>query len=109
MSAGQFVIFWSTLMQASLPNISKNKTRLGFTARYVPASVQVYPNTKTVNEYGTVLDLEKFGVVLVSGEDVYKHNAVRTESERGYRFVIPGNEAPPAAAAPLHADPVSAS
>jgi non-haem Fe2+, alpha-ketoglutarate-dependent halogenase len=87
MSAGQFVIFWSTLMHSSLPNISKNKTRLGFTARYVPACVKVYPDTKTVNEYGTVLDLEKYGVVLVSGVDAYKHNRLRTQSERGYSFV----------------------
>jgi non-haem Fe2+, alpha-ketoglutarate-dependent halogenase len=87
MRAGQFVIFWSTLMHSSLPNISRTKTRLGFTARYVPACVKVYPDTTTVNEYGTVLDLEKYGVVLVSGQDAYKHNRVRTESERGYSFV----------------------
>jgi non-heme Fe2+,alpha-ketoglutarate-dependent halogenase len=87
MNAGQFVIFWSTLMHASLPNISKSKTRLGFTARYVPACVKVYPDTKTVNEYGTVLDLEKYGVVLVSGQDVSRHNRLRMNSERGYSFV----------------------
>jgi non-heme Fe2+,alpha-ketoglutarate-dependent halogenase len=90
MSAGQFVIFWSTLMHASLPNISRSKTRLGFTARYLPACVKVYPDTKTVNEYGTVLDLEKYGVVLVSGQDSYKHNRLRTTSERGYNFVSAG-------------------
>ena len=88
MRAGQFVIFWSTLMHASLPNTSKNKTRLGFTARYVPACVRVYPGTATVNEYGTVLDLEKYGVVLVAGQDVYKHNRIRTDSERGYNFAM---------------------
>ncbi len=86
MRAGQFVIFWSTLMHSSLPNSSKNKTRLGFTARYVPTCVKVYPNTTTVNEYGTVLDLERYGVVLVAGRDVHKHNRVRAVSERGYRF-----------------------
>lgn len=86
MRAGQFVIFWSTLMHASLPNVSKNKTRLGFTARYLPTCVKVYPGTKEVNEYGTVLDLEKYGVVLVSGQDSYGHNRVRTESERGFSF-----------------------
>lgn len=94
MFAGQFVIFWSTLMHASLPNISKNKTRLGFTARYVPACVKIYPDTTTVNEYGTVLDLEKYGVVLVSGQDAYKHNRIRTENERGYRFVMPADASP---------------
>lgn len=88
MYAGQFVIFWSTLMHASLPNVSKSKTRLGFTARYVPSCVKVYPGTTTVNEYGTILDLEKFGVVQVAGHDHYKYNRVRTDSERGYRFVM---------------------
>jgi non-haem Fe2+, alpha-ketoglutarate-dependent halogenase len=92
MHAGQFVIFWSTLMHASLPNVSKNKTRLGFTARYVPTCVEVYPGTKTVNEYGTVLDLAQYGVVLASGQDVYKHNQVRTDSARGYRFVTPTDD-----------------
>jgi non-heme Fe2+,alpha-ketoglutarate-dependent halogenase len=98
-------------MHASLPNVSKNKTRLGFTARYVPACVQVYPGTTTVNEYGTVLDLEKYGVVLVSGEDAYKHNRVRTQSERGYRFTLEDEDSPQmiAAAPSLHADRVSAS
>jgi non-heme Fe2+,alpha-ketoglutarate-dependent halogenase len=99
MYAGQFVIFWSTLMHASLPNVSKNKTRLGFTARYVPACVQVYPGTKTVNEYGTVLDLENYGVVLVSGEDDYKHNRVRTESARGFKFDKAREFAPQSSAA----------
>ncbi len=109
MSAGQFVIFWSTLMHASLPNVSKNKTRLGFTARYVPTCVQVYPGTKTVNEYGTVLDLAKFGVVLVSGQDEYQHNSVRTHSERGFRFAIGGDDSPQAAAPRSEPDRVTAS
>ena len=86
MRAGQFVIFWSTLMHASLPNISKNKTRLGFTARYLPTCVKVYPGTTEINEYGTVMDLQKYGVVIVSGRDTYNHNRVRTASERGYSF-----------------------
>jgi non-heme Fe2+,alpha-ketoglutarate-dependent halogenase len=109
MRAGQFVIFWSTLMHASLPNVSKNKTRLGFTARYVPAAVKVYPGTKTVNEYGTVLDLAKYGVVLVSGEDVHKYNSVRTHSERGYEFVMAADHSPREAAAGSMPDRASAS
>lgn len=86
MNAGQFVIFWSTLMHSSLPNTTKNKTRLGFTARYIPACVQVYPNTDTIDEYGTVLSLDKYGVVIVSGHDSSEHNRVRSASERGYKF-----------------------
>jgi len=109
MSAGQFVIFWSTLMHASLPNISKNKTRLGFTARYVPTCVKVYPGTTTVNEYGTVLDLDKYGVVLVSGQDDYGHNRVRIDSERGYSFAMKDDDVPRQSAASLDAGRVGAS
>lgn len=86
MEAGQFVIFWSTLMHSSFPNISEKKTRLGFTARYVPTCVKVYPDTDTVDEYGTVLQLDKYGVVVVAGSDGYQHNRVRTANERGYSF-----------------------
>lgn len=86
MKAGQFVIFWSTLMHASLPNITKDQTRLGFTSRYVPASVQVYPGTDEVEEYGSVMALEKYGVVVVSGEDKYQHNRVVSENLRGVKF-----------------------
>jgi non-heme Fe2+,alpha-ketoglutarate-dependent halogenase len=99
MNAGQFVIFWSTLMHASLPNISQSKTRLGFTARYLPTCVQVYPGTTTVNEYGTVLDLKDYGVVLVAGQDAYKHNRVLTHSARGYEFTRATEDSPQKSAA----------
>ncbi len=95
MKAGQFVIFWSTLMHASLPNTTTNKTRLGFTARYVPTCVKVYPNTESVDEYGTVLSLDKYGVVVAAGQDDYKHNRVRTDSARGYSFVRGTDESAP--------------
>ncbi|MEW5251586.1 chlorinating enzyme [Microbulbifer sp. 2201CG32-9] len=88
MKAGQFVIFWSTLMHSSMPNSSKDKSRLGFTARYVPTSVKIYPNTKTISEYGTTLSLDKYGVVVVSGEDKFKQNRVVAESNRGYKFAL---------------------
>jgi len=88
MKAGQFVIFWSTLMHSSFPNSSKNTTRLGFTARYVPTCVKVYPDTDTVDEYGTVLSLEKYGTVLVSGEDVYEHNRRLSSNTRGHVFAL---------------------
>lgn len=89
MKAGQFVVFWSTLMHSSFPNTTKNKTRLGFTARYLPTSVKVYPNTNTLDEYGTVLSLDKFGCVLVAGEDRFGYNRMLTQSTRGYQFKIP--------------------
>ena len=87
MKAGQFVIFWSTLMHSSFPNMSKNKTRLGFTARYVPTCVKVYPNTDSVEEWGTVLSLDKYGVVLVSGQDSYGHNRMLASNTRKFEFV----------------------
>lgn len=86
MKAGQFVIFWSTLMHASFPNDTTNKTRLGFASRYVPSSVRVYPDTDSVNEYGSEISLDKYGVVLVSGEDSYDHNRVRKTNTKGYEF-----------------------
>lgn len=86
MQPGQFVIFWSTLMHSSLPNTSKNKTRLGFTARYVPTCVRVYPDTETVDEYGTLLSLQDYGTVLVSGEDQYQYNKVLKKNTRGIVF-----------------------
>ncbi len=87
LKAGQFVIFWSTLMHSSFPNSTTRKTRLGFTARYVPTSVKVYPETDTIEEYGSVLSLEKYGVVLASGQDIYKQNRIVTTNRRGQKFV----------------------
>jgi len=86
MRAGQFVVFWSTLMHSSFPNTTKDRTRLGFTARYVPATVQVYPDTDIIEEYGSRLSLSKYGVVLVSGEDRLKMNRTVTASLRGFEF-----------------------
>ncbi|ALU41748.1 MULTISPECIES: chlorinating enzyme [Pseudoalteromonas] len=86
MKAGQFVIFWSTLMHSSLPNITKDQTRLGFAARYVPAAVDIYPDTDSVTEYGSELSLEKYGVVSVSGERNDSHNRVLDESLNGFSF-----------------------
>jgi non-heme Fe2+,alpha-ketoglutarate-dependent halogenase len=86
MKAGQFVIFWSTLMHASFPNVTLDKTRLGFTARYVPASVRVYPGTDKIEEYGSTLSLEHYGVVLVGGQDRFGHNRIVTKNRRGIPF-----------------------
>jgi non-heme Fe2+,alpha-ketoglutarate-dependent halogenase len=86
MKPGQCVIFWSTLMHASFPNSTKDRTRLGFTARYVPSSVKIYPDTDKIVEYGSTLSLEKYGVVLVSGKDEYGHNRRLTKNMRGTEF-----------------------
>lgn len=86
MRAGQFVIFWSTCMHSSFPNSTTNQTRLGFTARYVPASVSVYPDTDVVEEYGSRMSLDKFGVVVVSGSNPSSHNRVVSRNARGLEF-----------------------
>lgn len=88
MKKGQFVIFWSTTMHASFPNSSKNRTRLGFTARYVPSSVQIYPGTDQVEEYGSTLSLDKYGVVVVAGADKSEHNKVASKNLLGNEFEI---------------------
>lgn len=75
MKAGESIIFWSTLMHASHPHTGKSKgMRLGYAARYLPTAVQVYPYSKSLNEYGGRASLEKFGCVLVSGSNNYSHN-----------------------------------
>ncbi|MET9503384.1 chlorinating enzyme [Streptomyces sp. NPDC006259] len=83
MERGQCVIFWSTLMHASLPNVTTKSHRMGFATRYVPTSVRVYPDTDRVEEYGGSIPLDKWGAVLVSGEDDTGHNKILRESLRG--------------------------
>jgi non-heme Fe2+,alpha-ketoglutarate-dependent halogenase len=75
MRQGQCIMFWSTLMHASHPHEGKtDRMRLGFTARYVPTSVKVYPYQDSLEEYGVEVSLQKFGCVLVSGQDDFGHN-----------------------------------
>lgn len=76
MEKGQCVIFWSTLMHASLPNSSKDNYRMGFASRYVPTKVRVYPDTDHIEEYGGTISLENWSAVLVGGEDTFKHNKI---------------------------------
>ncbi|WP_394437427.1 chlorinating enzyme [Streptomyces sp. SGAir0957] len=89
MRQGQFVIFWSTLMHASHPHAGLSKQmRLGFAGRYLPTSVQVYPHSTTLQEFGGSASLENFGNVLVSGRDTYGHNRFVQTSRRGYPFPV---------------------
>ena len=84
---GQFFIFWSTLMHASHPHLGlTNKMRMAYVARYVPTSVKVYPGLTHIHEYGGKISLEKYGAVLVSGEDKYLHNSVLTKTTSGIPF-----------------------
>jgi non-heme Fe2+,alpha-ketoglutarate-dependent halogenase len=87
MRQGQCIMFWSTLMHASHPHQGlTDKMRLGFTARYVPTSVRVYPYQDTLAEYGVEVSLEKFGCVLVSGADEFGHNRFVDRTVRGTPF-----------------------
>jgi len=77
MQPGEFIIFWSTLLHASHPHSgTTNKMRLGYSARYVPTSVRVYPHSDGLDEFGGQANLDGYGAVLVSGEDSYGHNRV---------------------------------
>ncbi|MGC4987352.1 chlorinating enzyme [Streptomyces sp. DT193] len=88
MRPGQFVIFWSTLMHASHPNTTADKTRLGCAARYLPTKARVYPGLTELNEFGSVLNLKRFGSVLVSGSDQYGHNRFVDRTVDGFRFPV---------------------
>jgi len=92
MERGQCVIFWSTLMHASLPNTSSGRDyRMGFASRYVPTKVRVYPDTDGIEEYGGSISLERWGAVLAAGQDGYGHNKIIDRTLRGtpYRTVAP--------------------
>ncbi len=82
MERGQCLIFWSTLMHASLPNVSKKWQRMGFASRYVPTSVKVYPDTERVEEYGGSIPLDKWGAVVAHGIDDTGHNKIATRTLR---------------------------
>lgn len=87
MRAGEFILFWSTLMHASWPHLGRTKQmRMGFSSRYVPTCVRVYPDTDVVTEYGGTISLERYGTVLVSGADDFHHNRVATHTLSGKLF-----------------------
>ena len=87
MRPGQAILFWSTLMHASVPHSGRtDEMRLGFAARYVPTSVRVYPDTTEIEEYGGRVSLERYGAVLVRGEDGFGFNKLATETTRGHAF-----------------------
>lgn len=87
MRQGQFIIFWSPLMHASHPhNGLTDQMRLGFAARYLPTSVQVYPYSNTLEEFGGQASLDKFGCVLVSGDNRFPHNRFVDRTCNGFQF-----------------------
>jgi non-haem Fe2+, alpha-ketoglutarate-dependent halogenase len=93
MRQGQFIVFWSTLMHASLPHAGRtDRMRLGFAARYLPTSVRVYPYSASLEEFGGAASLEKFGNVLVAGENRYDYNRFVEHTVGGYRFPVRSTE-----------------
>ncbi|MDH4746231.1 chlorinating enzyme [Sphingomonas sp. CBMAI 2297] len=77
MRAGQCMISWEATMHGSLPNTTREKTRMAFVARYVPTNVRIYPTQSHLNEYGGTADLGNWRALLVSGTDRYGYNRVR--------------------------------
>ena len=89
MKAGQFIIFWSTLLHGSHSHKGLTKDmRLGYAARYVPTCVRVYPYSKNLNEFGGTANLEDHGCVLVSGANTYDHNKFRETTNDSKKFVV---------------------
>lgn len=86
MKAGEFIIFRSRLLHASKPNTSKTQTRLGYVCRYIPSTVQVYPGTNHVEEFGGTYSLDKYGVVEVKGKNIAPTNRVKKTNNRGLAF-----------------------
>ena len=76
LKAGQCVISWEATMHGSLPNRTRNRARLAVVARYVPTDVRIYPNQRTLQEYGGTADLANWHAVLVSGSDKFGFNRV---------------------------------
>ena len=59
---------------------------MAVTARYVPSSVQVYPNTEVIEEYGSLISLNKYGVVVANGDCNSKHNRTVSHNLKGKAF-----------------------
>jgi non-heme Fe2+,alpha-ketoglutarate-dependent halogenase len=87
MKAGQCILFWSTMMHASYPHLGKVKQmRMGFVARYVPTEVRIYSDTEFVEEYGGKISLERYGAVLVAGQNQFDYNRIATHTTTGKPF-----------------------
>ncbi|MEO3808321.1 chlorinating enzyme [Sphaerisporangium sp. B11E5] len=87
MRPGEAILFWSTLMHASLPHSGRtDEMRLGFASRYVPTKVRVYPDTDEIEEYGGRVSLDRYGSVLVAGHNDNPHNRMATATTTGHAF-----------------------
>lgn len=86
MKPGEFIMFRSVMLHASKPNITTDRPRLGYVARYVPGRVKIYPSTNTIREFGGEIDLSNYGAVVVSGRNLEPSNRVRELNLRGEAF-----------------------
>ncbi|WP_201787313.1 chlorinating enzyme [Actinoplanes sp. TFC3] len=86
MQPGEAVIFSATCVHGSEPNVTERETRFAIAGRYVPTHVRVYPNQKQFTAHGASFDLSDYGSVLVSGEDKFGHNKIRTQDVHGQPF-----------------------
>jgi non-heme Fe2+,alpha-ketoglutarate-dependent halogenase len=87
MEPGEAIMFWSTLMHASMPHAGNtDEMRMAFATRYIPTSVHVYPDTTEIVEYGGRVSLDRFGSVLVSGTNEYDYNTIATQTTLGHPF-----------------------
>lgn len=88
MKPGEAVIFTATCVHGSEPNTTERETRFAIAGRYVPTHVRVYPEQDTFTAHGATFDLSNYGSVLVSGENRFDHNRIRTENAFGERFAV---------------------
>lgn len=86
MQPGECVIFSARCVHASHPNTTKHKTRFAITARYTTPDVKVYSGMDTFQAHGGDFNLKDYGTVLVSGENKFDHNKVRTHNNWGEPF-----------------------
>ncbi|MFF4737779.1 chlorinating enzyme [Streptomyces sp. NPDC001262] len=88
MKPGEAVIFTASCVHGSTPNLTERETRFAIAGRYVPTHVRVYPGQDSFTAHGATFDLSEYGSVLVSGENTFDHNRIRTENNHGEKFAV---------------------
>jgi non-haem Fe2+, alpha-ketoglutarate-dependent halogenase len=88
MKPGEAVIFTATCVHGSEPNTTERETRFAIAGRYVPTQVRVYPDQDEFTAHGASFSLANYGSVLVSGENRFSHNRIRTENNFSEPFTV---------------------
>jgi len=83
MKAGECVLFTSSNMHASFPNITEDDTRFAFVGRCTANHVKVFPNTDT-STYATAdgfkdFKLPEYSSFQIHGKDSFGYNKIMTE------------------------------